>query len=134
MLFSLYSENKRILFLNWFVENKSVQDHYTRQSAHLHVAQYRTFARALNIQIFGVKLWNDFVDSKLCNVSRTHSFSIFKSKCKTYIINEQRMWFDRTDYLITNSIKFNIFLCLFFSFFLMHKRVLMMLFYLSIPT
>ena len=33
-----------------------------------------------------------------------------------YVINEQLMWFDRTDYLITNSIKFNIFLYLFFSF------------------
>ena len=103
-------------FLTWFVENKSVHDHYTRQSAYLHVAQYRTIARALDIKIFGVKLWNDFVSSKLCNVSIAHSFSIFKSKCKTYVINEQRMWFDRTDYFMTNSIKFNIFLCLFFFF------------------
>ena len=52
-------------FLNWFVENKSVHDHYTRQSAHLHVAQYRTIAGALNIKIVGVKLWNDIVSSKL---------------------------------------------------------------------
>ena len=78
-------------FLNWFVENKSVYDHCTKQSAHLHVAQHRTIAGALNIKIFGVKLWNDFFSSKLCNVSSAHSFSIFKSKCKTYVINEQRM-------------------------------------------
>ena len=101
-------------FLNWFVENKSVHDHYTRQSAHLYVGPYRTIDGALNIKIFGFKLWNDFVSSKLCNVSSAHSFFIFKSKCKTYVINEQQMWFDRTDYLMTNSIKFNIFLCLFF--------------------
>ena len=77
-------------FLNWFVEKKSVHDHYTRQSAHLHVVQYGTIAGALNIKIFGVKL-KDFVSSKLCNVSSAHSFSIFKSKYKTYVIKEQRM-------------------------------------------
>ena len=27
------------------------------------------------------------------------------------------MWFNKTDYLMTNSIKFNIFLCLFFFLF-----------------
>ena len=41
-------------FFNWFVKNKYAHDHYTRQSAHLHVAQYRTIAGALNIKIFGV--------------------------------------------------------------------------------
>jgi hypothetical protein len=88
----MYKVSKGLMpsaFQNLFVENFSVHDHFTRQSAHLHIVKHRTTTRAFSIKIYGAKLWNDLTASAPDEIIHAPSFPVFKSKCKRYIISKQ---------------------------------------------
>jgi hypothetical protein len=84
----MYRSHKHCLpnnFSNYFCNNSSIHDYFTRQSSKLHISYTRTDVMKLQVRVCGPKLWNS-INPALINSSRNwHSF---KKKFKKYLISK----------------------------------------------
>jgi hypothetical protein len=71
-------------FKNHFILNSTVHEHFTRQSAFLHLSYSKTKLRQNSIKYHGAKLWNALSPdlTSLC------SFHVFKRNYKTFLISQ----------------------------------------------
>ena len=61
------------IFLNYFVINRFIHDHFTRHNEDIHILRCNTNVRAFCIKIDGAKIWNS-VPLKISNLHPALTF------------------------------------------------------------
>ena len=88
LLLFIYKQQNNLLpvvFRNYFTHTSETHNYETRQRNNIHISYCRTDIGQTSTCYFGAKLWN----SLPVKIKESTSLSIFKTKCKNYLLPAQ---------------------------------------------
>ena len=83
-MYKLNMKQLPLPFIDMFIKNYSIHNHFTRQASSYHLPLNRTSFAQKTFVFTGSKLWNSFSN----DIKESNSIYIFKRRLKTFLLND----------------------------------------------